>query len=456
MFENLTERLNKSFQKLLKGGKLKEEHIKDSLKEVRKALLEADVSLSVVKDFIHRVQEKAIGQEITKHLSPAQQFVKIVHEELTHVMGDAEVPLNLNTNPPGGIVLAGLQGSGKTTVAGKLSKWLIEQKKKTVFLVPLDIYRPAAVDQLKTLAKDLNVNCFDTDLNKSPVISAQEALLQAKKQAVDVVIFDTAGRLHIDDKMMAEIKAIYAAVKPIETLFVVDSMTGQDAANTARAFNEALPLTGVILTKTDGDARGGAALSIRQITGKPIKFIGTGEKLDALELFYPERQASRILGMGDMLTLIEEMERKVDKEKAEKLATKIKKGQGFDLADLRDQLKEMMNLGGISSMMDKLPGMSAVPQTIKSKVDNKEIKRSIAVLDSMTLKERFNPPLIVNSGARKRRVAAGAGVSLQEVNKVLKQHEQMQKMMKKVAHKGFHKMLRGLQGKLPPNMQFPS
>lgn len=456
MFENLTQRLNKSFQRLMKGGKLKEEHIKDSLKEVRKALLEADVSLAVVKDFIHRVQEKAIGQEIIKHLSPAQQFVKIVHEELTHTMGDAEEPLNLNTNPPAGIILAGLQGAGKTTIAGKLSKWLTEQHKKSVFLVPLDIYRPAAVDQLQTLAKELNISCFETDLKKSPVLSAQEALVQAKKQAADVVIFDTAGRLHIDNKMMEEIKNIHAAVKPIETLFVVDSMTGQDAANTARAFNEALPLTGIILTKTDGDARGGAALSIRQITGKPIKFIGTGEKLDALELFYPERQASRILGMGDMLTLIEEMERKVDKEKAEKLATKIKKGQGFDLADLRDQLKEMMNMGGISSMMDKLPGLSAVPQALKSKVDNKEIGRSIAILDSMTLKERLNPPLIANSGSRKRRVAAGAGVSLQEVNKVLKQHEQMQKMMKKVANKGFHKMLRGMQGKLPPNMIFPS
>lgn len=453
MFENLTDRLTRSFQKLMKGGKLKEEHIKESLKEVRKALLEADVALSVVKDFIHALQEKAIGQEIIKHLSPAQQFVKIVNEELTHLMGDGAVPLNLNTNPPAVILLAGLQGSGKTTSAGKLAKYITNILKKSVFLVPADIYRPAAIDQLKALSKEIGVDCYDTQPNESPVNIVKQALLQAKKQAKDVVILDTAGRLHIDEAMMAEIKAVHAAANPIETLFVVDSMTGQDAANTSRVFNEALPLTGIILTKTDGDARGGAALSIRHITGKPIKFIGAGEKVDALEPFHPERQASRILGMGDVMSLIEEMERKVDKEKAEKLAKKIKKGHGFDLNDLRDQLKEMMNMGGITNMMDKLPGMSAIPQNLKAKIDNKELNRSIAILDSMTLKERANPPLIANSGSRKRRIAGGSGVSLQEVNRVLKQHEQMQKMMKKFSNKGsMGRMMQSLQGRLPPQM----
>lgn len=455
MFENLTEKLGSSFQRLFKGGKLREDQIKDSLREVRKALLDADVSLSVVKNFIHSVQEKAIGQEITKNLSPAQQFIKIVQAELVHIMGDEVVPLNLNAPGPLVILLAGLQGSGKTTFAGKLAKWISETKHKSILLVPADVYRPAAIEQLKTLAQSINVDCFDTDPNQKPQDIAAAALVQAKKQAKDIVIFDTAGRMHIDEMMMSEIKSLHQILKPTETLFVVDSMTGQDAINTARVFNEAIPLTGVVLTKTDGDARGGAALSIKSITGKPIKFIGTGEKLDALEPFYPDRQATRILGMGDMLTLIEEMERKVDKEKAEKLAKKIQKGQGFDLEDLRGQLKEMMNLGGITSMMDKLPGLSAVPQAVKSKVDNKELSRSISVLDSMTKKERANPMLIANSGSRKRRISLGAGVSLQEVNKVLKQHEQMQKMMKKVSGKGgLMGMMRGLQGRLPPNL-FP-
>lgn len=454
MFENLTDRLTKSFQKLMKGGKLKEEHIKESLKEVRKALLEADVVLSVVKNFIHVVQEKAVGQEIIKHLSPAQQFVKIVNEELVHLMGDAAVPLNLQTTPPAVILLAGLQGSGKTTTAAKLAKWIINLQKKSVLLVPADIYRPAAVEQLKTLAREIGVDYYDTQPGEQPADIVKKALLQAKKQAKDVVILDTAGRLHIDEPMMSEIKTIHQIASPIETLFVVDSMTGQDAANTAQAFNEALPLTGVILTKTDGDARGGAALSIRSITGKPIKFVGVGEKIDALEPFHPDRQASRILGMGDVMSLIEEMERKVDKEKAEKLAKKIQKGQGFDLSDLRDQLKEMMNMGGITSMMDKLPGMSVIPQQLKSKIDNKELNRSIAILDSMTLKERGHPPLIVNSGSRKRRIASGAGVSLQEVNRVLKQHEQMQKMMKKFSNKGnMGRMLQGLQSRMPPGVR---
>lgn len=453
MFENLTEKLSQSFQKLLKGGKLREEHIKDSLREVRKALLDADVALPVVKDFIHHVQEKAIGQEIIKHLTPAQQFVKIVQDELIHTMGDEIVPLNLNAQKPMVILLAGLQGSGKTTFAGKLAKWLKETKQKSVLLVPADIYRPAAIEQLKTLATSIDVPCYNTEPNQKPIQIANEALIQAKKQNIDIIIFDTAGRLHIDNEMMDEIKSLHQTLKPQETLFVVDSMTGQDAVNSSRVFNETIPLTGVVLTKTDGDARGGAALSIRNITGKPIKFVGTGEKLDALEPFYPERQASRILGMGDILSLVEEMERKVDKEKAEKLAKKIQKGQGFDLDDLRHQFKEMKNMGGITSMMDKLPGLGAIPQAVKSKVDNKELNRSIAILDSMTDKERLRPDLIANSGSRKRRVSLGSGQPLQEINRVLKQHEQMQKMMKKMTGKGgLAGMLRGLQGRLPPGI----
>lgn len=451
MFENLTEKLSKSFQKLLRGGKLREEHIKESLREVKKALLDADVALSVVKDFIFRIQEKAVGQDIVKHLTPAQQFVKIVQDELVHIMGDEIVPLDLNASKPIVILLAGLQGSGKTTFSAKLAKWLKEEKHKSVLLVPADVYRPAAIDQLKTLASSIGVDCFNTDPNQKPKQIAEESLLQAKKQAKDIIIFDTAGRLHIDEMMMNEIKSLHQTLKPHETLFVVDSMTGQDAVNTARVFNETIPLTGVVLTKTDGDARGGAALSIKSVTGKPIKFVGTGEKVDALEPFYPDRQASRILGMGDVLSLIEEMERKVDKEKAEKLAKKIQKGQGFDLDDLCHQLKEMMNMGGISSMMDKLPGLGAVPQAFKAKVDNKELKRSIAILDSMTNKERLRPDLIANSGSRKRRVSQGSGQPLPEINRVLKQHEQMQKMMKKMTGKGgLAGMLRGLQGRLPP------
>jgi signal recognition particle subunit SRP54 len=455
MFESLTDRLTQTFQKLMKGGTLKEEHIDKSLREVREALVQADTSISVVKDFIHDVREKAIGQQIIKHLSPAQQLVKIVNDELIHTMGDGSVPLNFNTNPPVGILLAGLQGSGKTTSAGKLAKWIKENLNKSILLVPADVYRPAAIDQLKTLGTQLGIPCFNSSPEMKPLDIVKDALLQAKKQGIEVVIVDTAGRLHIDNKMMDEIKALHKVLNPIETLFVVDSMTGQDAANTAKVFNEALALTGVILTKTDGDSRGGAALSIRKITGKPIKFIGVGEKLDALEPFHPERQASRILGMGDVLSLIEEMEKKVDKEKAEKLAKKIQKGEGFDLADLRHQLKEMMNMGGIASMMSKLPGMGAIPQAVKSKVNDKELVHSIAILDSMTIRERHNPALIANSGSRKRRVAAGSGSSLQDINRVLKQHEQMQKMMKKVSKGGLNNMLRGLQGKLPPGMMPP-
>lgn len=457
MFENLTDRLTRTLRTLAGKGRLKEEHIKDTLKEVRKALLEADVALSVVKDFVHAVQTKAIGRDISAegHLTPAQVFLKIVHDELVTVMGVENKQLNLQTNPPAVILLAGLQGAGKTTMVAKLAKWLKEVQKKSVMVASSDIYRPAAIQQLETLANACGVNFYPSDISQKPLAIVEGAVNQAKKQGMDVLLIDTAGRLHIDEAMMAEIKTLHAALKPIETLFVVDSMTGQDAANTAKVFNEALPLTGIILTKIDGDARGGAALSIRAITGKPIKFLGVGEKIDAIEAFHPDRLASRILGMGDMLSLIEEVERTVDKQKAEKLAKKLQKGHGFDLSDLRDQMKEMIKMGGISNMLDKLPGMGMLPAAIKAKANDKELIRSIAVLDSMTVHERRFPATIANSGSRKRRIAAGSGASPQDVNRILKQHEQMQKMMKKFSGKGnMMRMMQGLKGQMPPGL-FP-
>lgn len=454
MFENLSDRLTRTFRVLTGKGRLKEEHIESTLREIKEALIEADVALPVVKDFIHKVKTKAIGQDISQSsISPTQFFIKIVNDELVQMMGEENKTLNLNTTPPAVILMAGLQGSGKTTMVAKLAKWLKETQKKSVMVVSADIYRPAAILQLETLAKTAEVSFFPSDASQKPIKIVEEALLQARKQGIQVLIVDTAGRLHIDEAMMNEIKVLHAALKPIETLFVADSMTGQDAVNTARVFNQALPITGIILTKTDGDSRGGAALSIRAITGKPIKFLGIGEKIDALEAFHPDRLASRILGMGDILSLIEEVERKVDKEKAEKLAKKIEKGHGFDLSDLRDQMKEMMKMGGITNMMDKLPGMGMVPANLKAKVNDKELVRSIAVLDSMTPHERRHPTLIANSGSRKRRIAQGSGSNLQEVNRILKQHEQMQKMMKKFSNKGnMMRMMQGLKGKLPPGM----
>jgi signal recognition particle subunit SRP54 len=454
MFESLTDRLARTFRNLTGKGRLKEEHIKETLREVRKALLDADVALPVVKDFIHSVQGKSIGKDLSGELSPAQFFVKIVHDELVQIMGEENKTLNLNATPPAVILMSGLQGSGKTTMVGKLGKWLKETHNKSVMVVSCDIYRPAAIQQLKTLAEAAGVAFYESEPSQKPLNIVEGALLQAKKQAMDVLIIDTAGRLHIDEPMMSELKMLHAAVKPVETLFVVDSMTGQDAANTAKTFNEALPLTGVILTKTDGDSRGGAALSIRAITGKPIKFMGIGEKIEALEPFYPDRLASRILGMGDLRSLLEEAERKVDKQKAEKLAKKLQKGQGFDLADLRDQMKEMLKMGGMASVMDKLPGMGGLAQELKSKVNDKEIIRSIAIMDSMTLSERHSPALIAHSGSRKRRIAQGAGVNLQDVNRVLKQHEQMQKKMKQFSDKGLmSRMMQGLKaGGVPPGL----
>lgn len=459
MFESLTDRISHTFRNLMGRAKLSEDNIKGSIREIREALLSADVALPVVKEFIRQVQEKAIGHEITKQLSPAQVFIKIVNEELTTLLAGEDGKnntINLSTVPPAVILMAGLQGSGKTTTVAKLAYYLKNNLKKSVLLASLDIYRPAAIDQLRILAAECGVPFFETT-HKDPVVIAKEAYLAAKKQGIEVLILDTAGRLHIDEPMMQEIKKIHSAVNPIETLFVVDSMTGQDAAKTARAFHEALPLTGVILTKTDGDARGGAALSVRSLTGKPIKFMGVGEKIEALEPFYPDRVASRILGMGDMLSLIEEVERNVDKAKAEKLAKKLQKGQGFDLADLRDQMKQMLSMGGITNIMDKLPGMGHLPQAVKSKVNNKEIVRTVAILDSMTQSERHQPALVANSGSRKRRIAQGSGTQLQEVNRVLKQHEQMQKMMKKFTNKGsMMQLMKSLSGKLPPGMLPPN
>ncbi|MGM8935222.1 signal recognition particle protein [Pseudomonas neustonica] len=448
MFENLTERLSHSLRGVTGQAKLTEDNIKDTLREVRMALLEADVALPVVKAFVDQVRERAVGHEVSRSLSPGQAFVKIVKSELEAVMGQTE-GLNLAVTPPAVILMAGLQGAGKTTSVAKLAKTLREREKKKVMVVSVDVYRPAAIKQLETLAAEVDVTFFPSDLEQKPVAIVEAALREAKNRFMDVLIVDTAGRLHIDAEMMAEIKQVHAAAKPSETLFVVDAMTGQDAANTAQAFNEALPLTGVILTKVDGDARGGAALSVRHITGKPIKFLGMGEKVDALEVFHPDRVASRILGMGDVLSLIEQAEQKLDKDKAEKLAKKLKKGKGFDLEDFRDQLQQMNSMGGLGSMMEKLPMMGgkmnpAQMETAQTEA-TKQFKRMEAIINSMTPGERRNPDII--SGSRKRRIAAGSGSQIQDIGRVLKQHKQMQKMMKKVTGKGgMAKLMRGMGG----------
>ena len=442
MFDNLTDKLSITLKKLKGQGRLTEDNIKDALSEVRVALLEADVSLPVVTDFIERVKEGALGQDVQSSLTPGQAMIKLVQSELVKVMGVANESLNLNAVPPAVILMAGLQGAGKTTTVAKLGRWLQENQKKKVGVVSADVYRPAAIKQLQVLAKEVGLEFFDSDLTQNPVDIAMNAIDAAKRKFLDVIIIDTAGRLHVDDEMMGEIKALHAAINPVETLFVVDSMTGQDAAITAKAFNDALPLTGVILTKADGDARGGAALSIRHVTGKPIKFIGVGEKTDALEPFHPDRIASRILGMGDMLSLIEEIEQKVDKEKAEKFAREMQKGKAFDLDDFREQLQQMQSMGGVTSMLDKLPGMNSVPQEMKDKVNDKELSRQIAVIGSMTMQERRYPDLI--KGNRKKRIAAGCGQQLQDVNRILKQFMMMQKMMKKFKAGNMANMIRGI------------
>jgi signal recognition particle subunit SRP54 len=443
MFDSLSDRLSSSLKAISGKAKISEENVRDTLRDVRMALLEADVALPVVKDFTDRVKDRAIGAEVAKSLTPGQSFLKIVQAELQTVLGGESEGLNLATQPPAVIMVAGLQGAGKTTSVAKLARYLIEREKKRVSVVSADVYRPAAITQLETLAAEVGAQFEPSDPAEKPVDIVRRAVENARVAFSDVVLIDTAGRLAVDEAMMAEIAALNEAVKPIETLFVVDAMTGQDAANTAKAFGKTLPLTGVILTKVDADTRGGAALSVRTITQKPIKFLGVGEKTDALDPFHPDRLASRILGMGDMLSLIEEVERKVDRDKAKKLATKVQKGGRFDLEDFREQLQQMKNLGGMSAMLDKMPGMSGMAQAAQN-VDTKQFVRMEAMIDSMTPRERRNPDLI--SGSRKRRITLGSGTAVQDLNRLLKQHKQMQKMMKKMKGGGMQRMMRGLGG----------
>lgn len=454
MFDSLTERLSTTLRALGGKAKLTEDNIGETLREVRRALLEADVALSVVQGFLDAVRTRALGMEVSSALSPGQAFLKVVHEELVRVMGAERAELNLAVKPPAVILLAGLQGAGKTTTAGKLAQHLKSREKKRVMMVSADVYRPAAIEQLAVLGAQVGVTVHPSQALSSPEAIVRDALAAAKTQLADVLIVDTAGRLAVDDAMMAEIKTLHEALAPAETLFVVDAMTGQDAANTAKAFADALPLTGVVLSKADGDARGGAALSVRQITGRPIKFLGMGEKLEALEPFHPDRMASRILGMGDVLSLIEEAEQKLDRKKAERLATKIKKGKGFDLEDFRDQLQQMKSMGGMQGMLEKLPGMGQMAKAAEQSLDQKRFVHMEALICAMTPKERRFPDLI--SGSRKQRIARGSGLQVQDVNRLLKQHKQMQKMMKKMGQKGgMQKMMRGMDalmggGGMPP------
>lgn len=448
MFESLSSRLSSTIQRLRGRARLTEENIREAMREVRIALLEADVALPVVQALIERIKVRAVGQDVLKSLSPGQALVKVVQQELTSVMGTANAEINLNCPTPAVILMAGLQGAGKTTTVAKLAKHLKERRKKKVMVVSVDVYRPAAIEQLKTLATQIDVLFHHSEAGQAPVSIAERALIDARKSFADVLIVDTAGRLAVDPAMMEEIASLHQALQPIETLFVVDAMTGQDAANTAKAFSAALPLTGVILTKTDGDARGGAALSVRYITGRPIKFVGAGEKPDALEPFYPDRAASRILDMGDVLSLVEEVERKVDHEKAQKLAQKVIKGKRFDLSDMRDQLQQMQNMGGIAGLMDKLPGMAQIPANLKDKVNNKEVDRMVAIINSMTKKERRHPDLL--NGSRKLRIARGSGMQPADINKLLKQYQQMEKMMSKLSGGGVKGLMRQMKGMMGP------
>jgi signal recognition particle subunit SRP54 len=454
MFDQLTERLSETLRRVAGKATLSDDNIQETLREVRQALLEADVALPVVKDFIEQVRERAIGQEVMKSLSPGQAFLKIVHERLVAAMGEANEGLDLAAQTPAVILMAGLQGSGKTTSAAKLAR-LLKDKGRKALLVSADVYRPAAIRQLETLAESIGVGFLPSSETQRPIDIAREAMQAARVKFADVLIVDTAGRLAIDQEMMAEIRELHAFLNPVETLFVVDAMSGQDAAQTARAFNEAIPLTGVILSKADADSRGGAALSVRAVTGKPIKFLGVGEKTDALEPFYPDRVASRILGMGDILSLIEEAERKLDRDKAEKLAKKIRKGgKGFDLEDFRDQLQQMRSMGGISAMLDKLPGMGGLAQAAQARVDTKMFVRMEAIINSMTPRERRDPDML--NGSRKRRITEGSGTTIQDLNRLLKQFKQMQKMMKKMGNKGaMQNMMRGLGGMMPPGAGLP-
>jgi len=452
VFDKLSSRLTVVVEGLRGRGRLTEENIGETLRQVRMALLEADVALPVVKDFIDGVKARVVGQEIHKSLTPGQALIKVIHDELVRVMGEGVRPLNLRTQPPAVILLAGLQGAGKTTTAAKIALWLKDRERKRVLLVSTDVYRPAAMLQLERLGQQLGVDVAPADPQHPPVRIATEALAAARRGVYDVLLVDTAGRLHVDDEMMQEVRDISAAVVPIETLFVVDSMAGQDAVNAARAFGAVLDLTGVVLTKADGDARGGAALSVRHVTGRPILFMGTGEKPDALEAFQPERMAARILGMGDVLSLVEQVTRQVDREAAEKLARKVAKGKDFDLDDLLGQLRQLEQMGGMAALMDKLPAQLTARAAQLPQGDGKEIKRQIAIICSMTPKERRWPKHI--DGSRKRRIAAGSGTHVAEINRLLKNFLQMQKMMKGMAGKGgIRGMLGSLAGRMPPGLR---
>ncbi|HEY6898562.1 MAG TPA: signal recognition particle protein [Rhodocyclaceae bacterium] len=452
MLDNLTQRLALVVKNLRGQARLTEDNIGDMLREVRMALLEADVALPVVKDFIARVKEKALGQEVIGSLTPGQALVGVVHRELTELMGGQSVGLNLASQPPAIILMSGLQGAGKTTTTAKLGKWLKERQKKKVLAVSCDVYRPAAIEQLKTVSEQAGIDFFPSEAGQKPADIAAAALDWAKRHYYDVLFVDTAGRLAIDEAMMAEIKALHAQLNPIECLFVVDAMLGQDAVNTAKAFSDALPLTGVILTKLDGDSRGGAALSVRHVTGKPLKFAGVGEKLNGLEEFHPERMASRILGMGDILGLVEEAQRNVDQDKAKEFVQKMKSGKGFDLNDFKAQITQMRSMGGLSSLMDKLPAQfGALAQQAGGAVEDKAVRRIEGIINSMTPGERSKPELI--KASRKRRIAAGAGVQVQEVNRLLNQFEQTQKMMKQFSKGGMGKMMRAMKGMMPGGMR---
>ena len=446
MLDNLTQRLSRVIKTIRGEARLTESNIQEALREVRMALLEADVALPVVRDFVARVKEKALGHDVSGSLTPGQALVGVVHAELTALMGGESAVLDLAVAPPAVILMAGLQGSGKTTTTGKLAKLLLEDYKKKPLLVSCDVYRPAAIEQLATIAEQVGVDFFPSATGEKPLSIALAALDHAKRHYYDVLLVDTAGRLAIDELMMREITELHAALKPAETLFIVDSMQGQDAVNVARAFNDALALTGVVLTKLDGDARGGAALSVRQVTGKPIKFAGVGEKLNGLEVFHPERMASRILGMGDVLSLVEEARKSVDIEEAKKLADKVKRGKGFDLEDFKQQIAQMRKMGGISALVDKLPAQLAQAAQ-SSQVDERQMRRLEGIINSMTRGERARPELM--KASRKRRVAAGAGVTVQEVNRLLAQFEQMQKMMKQMQKGGLQKMMRTMKGIMP-------
>jgi signal recognition particle subunit SRP54 len=450
MFNNLTNRLSQTINKLRGLGRLTEDNIQSTLRDIRSALLEADVALPVVKDFIEHIREKALGQKVVGNVRPGEALVKVVQDELIHLLGDEQAEINLNAKTPIVILMAGLQGSGKTTTVAKLARWLKEDKQKSVMVTSADIYRPAAIQQLETLAKQIDVNFFPSQAEQKPTAIATAAIKQAQTQFIDVVIIDTAGRLHIDEQLMQEIRDISAAAEPTETLLVVDSMMGQDAANVAKTFNDALSLTGIILTKTDGDARGGAALSMRMITQRPIKFVGVGEKIDALEPFHPNRMASRILGMGDIVSLVEEAQRKVDQQQAEKIAKKLKKGKQFDFDDFLGQIQQLKKMGGMQSLVSKLPGVSQLPKGASALMDDKLIVKMEAIVHSMTLKERRFPTLI--NGSRKRRIADGSGNTIQDVNKLLKQFTQMQKMMKRMKGDKMMKRLKHMKGQIPQDL----